>query len=182
MRMSAHRQLHDVHLKHNKHNKKRFKPNSTVYKPQNVMVSPWRLHINIHSCTNLPSKSVISKALTGEIDPYIKLQLGDDEEKTKVVMNTNSPVFHEHFTFGLDDPASAQLKIRVNQYEAILEDTYLASAQLSLYSLPVRDASEGLVDQMKKCPPYLIQLRRDPMRKDPTDQVRGEIAREDRRE
>ncbi|GMI22062.1 hypothetical protein TeGR_g10211 [Tetraparma gracilis] len=176
-RMSAHRQLHDTHLRHTDVSaKKRFKNNATVYRPVKVMVAPWRLHVNIHSCSNLPPKSAIGKAFTGEINPYIKLELGDDEQKTKVVMGSASPTFHEHFSFGLDDPSAAQLRVRANQYETLLEDSYLCSAQLSLYSLPVRDASEGLVDQMRKSPPYLIALRRDPLKLDPSDKATLKIS------
>jgi hypothetical protein len=177
VRLSANRQLHDVHLTHtNETSKKRFKNNDTVYRPVKVMVSPWRLHVNIHSCATLPSKNVISKALTGDIDPYLRLVLQDDSQATKVVINTNSPTYHEHFTFGLDDPSSAQLKIRAMQYEPILEDSYLCGAQLSLYSLPVRDASEGLVDQMRKSPPYLIPLRYDPSKQAESDHATLRIS------
>jgi hypothetical protein len=116
------------------------------------MVAPWRLHVNIHSCSNLPSKSAIGKAFTGEINPYIKLELGDDEQKTKVVMGSASPTFHEHFSFGLDDPSAAQLRVRANQYgsERRAQSVMLFSSFLPTPPSPappsqVRDAPRGLV-------------------------------------
>lgn len=134
IRVSAGRQIMNTHLKHMDLEQKRFKSDSSIYRPNRTQVSPWRLHVRLISCSNLPKKGVIGvgRASVGSMspDPYCKLYLGDEYQNTKVVMKTTNPRFEEPFTFGLDDPASAQLKVKCFHYDTIVPDHYICMAQL----------------------------------------------------
>ena len=55
---------------------------------------------------------------------------------------TSNPRYEEFFTFGLDDPASAQLKVKCFHYDTIVPDYYICMSQLSLHDLQICDASD----------------------------------------
>ena len=73
-----------------------------------------------------------------------QLYLGDEHQNTKVIMKTSDPQYEEFFTFGLEDSASAQLKVKCFHYDSVIPDHYICMSQLSLHDLPICEAPDGL--------------------------------------
>ena len=59
IRVSANRQMKNTHLKHVDLEQKRFKNDSSIYRPNKTQISPWRLHVKLISCSNLPKRGTM---------------------------------------------------------------------------------------------------------------------------
>lgn len=89
----------------------------------------------VRSAHNLESHD-----LNGFNDPYVKLCLGRQTATTRVRMNTNSPVWNEHFVFGVNSVEAQQLQLSVYDYDTFKHDDHIGSCRVGLSHLPCSEA------------------------------------------
>eukprot|EP00116_Pleurobrachia_bachei_P006747 sb/3467009/ len=89
----------------------------------------YRLTVQFYECANLSGKG--SKNF---FDTYVKLRVGEQEQKTKVVQKNANPKFNETFQFDLAD-LTESLKIRVFHEKGLFDDL-LGGSKIRLSVLP----------------------------------------------
>lgn len=92
--------------------------------------------------SNLRAKALPRADRLGDSDPYLRVFLEDQEQRTEVIMDTSRPVWEEALFFEVEDVAAASLIILVfdwNEYDA---HKFMCMTRVHLAEL-VSDAIEG---------------------------------------
>lgn len=93
-----------------------------------------KLVVRVIEARNLPSMD-----LNGSSDPYVRLQLGRNRFRTKVVKKSLNPLWHEEFTFWVED-LSEDLVVSVLDEDRYFNDDFVG--QLKLPVSQVFDAED----------------------------------------
>jgi hypothetical protein len=73
------------------------------------------LTVNVLRCKHLNKADLL-----GLSDPYVRLQLNDNIQKTKVIRNNLNPEWKETFSMIVNDPESDVLEISVYDWDQVL--------------------------------------------------------------
>ncbi|XP_008803167.1 C2 and GRAM domain-containing protein At1g03370-like [Phoenix dactylifera] len=79
----------------------------------------------------IEARNLLAMDLNGLSDPYVKLQLGKQRAKTKVVKKNLSPVWDEEFSFRVGD-LSEELTVCVLDEDKIFNDDFLGQVKVPL--------------------------------------------------
>lgn len=88
------------------------------------------------------ARQLKSMDLNGKNDPYVKINLGNQTQSTRVRLKTNDPSWNEHFVFGVNSVEAQQLNLSVWDYDKFKSDDHIGSCKIGLSHLPCSDASE----------------------------------------
>lgn len=79
----------------------------------------------------IEARNLLAMDLNGLSDPYVKIQLGKQRAKTKVVKKNLSPVWDEDFSFRVGD-LSEELTVSVLDEDKIFNDDFLGQVKVPL--------------------------------------------------
>lgn len=96
-----------------------------------------KLHVVVRRARNLTAHD-----LNGKNDPYVKLRLGQQTAVTRVQLGTNSPVWNEHFVFGVSSVEAQQLHLMVYDYDKFKHDDFIGACHIGLSHLPVEEVGD----------------------------------------
>jgi hypothetical protein len=96
--------------------------------------------------TIIEGKDLDTKALTGEINPFVKITFQGNEEKTSVKNNTDNPVYKEVFRFPISHLEEDEKVVIEVLNKTFFGETSLGSISINLNNLIDKDEIEKLFD------------------------------------
>ena len=96
-----------------------------------------KLHVTVTKCVNLDSADFTLSG-KGSSDPYVKLKVGTQSQKTTVVKGTLNPVYNQSFVFGpLEELGDvSRLGIEVRDWDLCGSDDRLGEVNLNISNMP----------------------------------------------
>ncbi|KAL6057908.1 putative E3 ubiquitin-protein ligase RING1a isoform B [Balamuthia mandrillaris] len=102
--------------------------------------SNYILHLTVERASNL-----VASNRSGKSDPYLKISLGSQQVKTKVVFKDLNPEWNASFVLYVNDPEKDRLILRVLDYERVGSSKPLGSAVVELNGLVKGEEQEHTV-------------------------------------
>lgn len=90
------------------------------------------LFVRVVKARDLPSKDI-----TGSLDPYVELRLGNNKAKTKHFVKNQNPEWDEVFAFPIERIQSSVLEVLVKDKDVIMDD-FVGMVSFDLTDLPRR--------------------------------------------
>lgn len=107
----------------------RVRPSSNVYD----LVEPMQfLFVRVVKARNLPTKD-----LTGSLDPYVEVKLGNYKGVTRHFEKTHNPEWNTVFTFSKERMQASILEVVVMDKD-VLKDDFVGTVRFVLYDIPRR--------------------------------------------
>jgi len=91
-----------------------------------ISVGEMKLQVRVVEARNLPAMD-----LNGFSDPYVRLQLGKQRSRTKVVKKNLNPKWTEDFSFGVDD-LNDELVVSVLDEDKYFNDDFVGQVRVSV--------------------------------------------------
>ncbi len=96
--------------------------------------------------TIIEGKDLDTKALTGEINPFVKITFQGNEEKTSVKNNTDNPVYKEVFRFPISHLEEDEKVVIEVLNKTFFGETSLGSISINLNNLIDKDELDNLFE------------------------------------
>nr|XP_010910862.1 FT-interacting protein 3 [Elaeis guineensis] len=90
------------------------------------------LYVNVVKARDLPTMD-----LTGSLDPYVEVKLGNYKGTTKYLEKNENPVWRQVFAFSKDRLQANVLEVTVKDHD-IVKDDFVGRIQLDLTDVPLR--------------------------------------------
>lgn len=91
------------------------------------------LYVRVEKAKNLPPSS-----LTGSLDPYVEVKLGNYKGRTKQVDKRMNPEWHQVFAFSKERIQSSMLEVFVKDKEMVGRDDYIGKVVFDMNEVPTR--------------------------------------------
>lgn len=82
----------------------------------------------------MEARNLQAMGLNGPSDPYVKLQLGKQRAKTKVIKKNSNPVWNEELSFLVGDP-NEELIVYVLDEDKVFSDDFLGQVKVPLLKI-----------------------------------------------
>ncbi|KAL8427755.1 hypothetical protein Efla_004087 [Eimeria flavescens] len=131
---------------------------SSGYPPPAVIIAPpmhhWLVEVVVVHVYVLTARNLQNVDTLGSSDPYLKVQLGQQQVISETVFDNNcNPNFYEHFVFRVLIPGAATLKIIVmDKGDMIQSDSSLGMVAIDLEERWLTLKSSRISEYQKDCP------------------------------
>ena len=113
------------------------------------------LYVKLRDGRNLASADP-----NGKSDPYVKLEVGTQKKKSKIIKKTLNPTFNEEFTFSLKKGESV-LIVEVYDWDFLVGDDFLGMFTIDFSEFPVNTPIEKFYALEPKMLPDAIKAEQD---------------------
>mmetsp|Transcript_3151 Transcript_3151/g.8983 ORF Transcript_3151/g.8983 Transcript_3151/m.8983 type:complete len:811 (-) Transcript_3151:141-2573(-) len=123
-----------------------FKGGEHYYRFNLENICPRNLYVIVAGARNLKRMDMKTNN-----DPYVELEVGHQKKRSSVIMNDAWPTWRDEINvFGITDPLSEHLRVRVMDYDLFKKDDFIGKCEVSISDVYQAPDASHLQEQMQR--------------------------------